>query len=61
MKAFILISIFAIIVFSGAEKKLYHFQSFLADTYFHPVNGTLKLYVHRPGWGSKDFLRLNET
>lgn len=55
---FAILTLFASLVIANGFQ--YHIQVFLGDNYFEPLNGSLKLYVHRSSW-QKDFLKLNET
>lgn len=58
MKSLGVLSLFALIVLVSSYQ--YQIQVFLGDNYFEPVNGTLKLYIHRSRW-NMDLYRLNET
>lgn len=58
MKSLCVLSLLALVVLVSSYQ--YNIEVLLGNTYFEPVNGTLKLYIHRNSW-SKSMLRLNET
>ena len=58
MKSIAILCLFSLVALVSAYR--YHIQATLGDSYFEPVNGTLKLTIRKSSWLSTTY-RLNET